>query len=98
VSVEPTESGEAWGELAGQVTACTDCVDLAAASRRRIVVGQAPAGAELLLLTEASGVAEEDAVRPLAGRSGHHLEQEFRCVAELLPRLRARRATSGAPC
>lgn len=97
MSVEPTESGEAWDELAGQVTACTDCVDLAA-SRRRVVVGQAPAGAELLLLTEAPGAAEESAVRPLAGRSGHHLEQDVGCVAELLPRLRARRATNGAPC
>jgi DNA polymerase len=66
-------SGEGWEELAGQVSACTACVDLVA-SRRRVVVGQAPAGAELLLLTEAPAGAEESAGRPLAGRAGHHLD------------------------
>ncbi len=73
MSAPATESAEGWEELATQVSACTACVDLAV-SRRHVVVGQAPTGAELLLLTEAPGAAEEGAVRPLAGRSGHHLD------------------------
>ncbi|HEX3830268.1 MAG TPA: uracil-DNA glycosylase [Sporichthyaceae bacterium] len=73
MTAEPAGSGEAWEELATQVSACTACVDLAD-SRRRVVVGQAPTGAELLLLTQAPGAAEESAARPLAGRSGHHLD------------------------
>src|SRR5581483_6443499 len=62
-----------WDELAQQVRGCTRCVDLVA-SRSKVVVGQAPAGAEVVLLTEAPGPAEDSAGRPLAGRSGHHLD------------------------
>jgi len=64
---------ERWEDLAAQVEACTACADLAA-SRTRVVVGQAPTGAELLLLTGAPGAAEDGSGRPLAGRSGSHLD------------------------
>ncbi|HEX3614058.1 MAG TPA: uracil-DNA glycosylase [Sporichthyaceae bacterium] len=67
------ETVPGWDELAVRVRGCTRCVDLAA-SRSKVVVGQAPAGAEVVLLTEAPGPAEDGAGRPLAGRSGHHLD------------------------
>jgi DNA polymerase len=73
VTGEVIASAVGWDELAGQVAACTTCVELAA-TRRHVVVGQAPVGAELLLLTDAPAAAEDSSGRPLSGRSGHHLD------------------------
>jgi DNA polymerase len=61
-----------WLELAGRLSGCTACPDLAA-SRKQVVVGEAPAGAELLLLGESPNPYEDSNGRPLVGRAGHHL-------------------------
>lgn len=63
-----------WDELALQISACTACPELVA-ERNRVVVGQAPAGARLLLVGEAPG-AQEDAVgEPFVGRGGQLLDE-----------------------
>jgi DNA polymerase len=62
-----------WQDLADQVSGCTACTDLVA-SRKQVVVGEAPAGAELLLLGESPNSYEDSNGRPLVGRAGHHLD------------------------
>ncbi|GAC1325934.1 MAG: hypothetical protein NVSMB13_09910 [Mycobacteriales bacterium] len=64
----------AWTELAERVGACTACPELAA-SRRSVVVGQAPAEARVLLVGEAPGAAEDAAGQPFVGRSGQLLDR-----------------------
>jgi DNA polymerase len=62
-----------WPELTELLSGCTACADLTA-SRKQVVVGEAPAGAELLLLGESPSAYEDSSGRPLAGRAGHHLD------------------------
>jgi uracil-DNA glycosylase family 4 len=62
-----------WHDLAGRVSGCTACADLVAA-RKQVVVGEAPPGAELLLLGESPSPYEDSNGRPLVGRAGHHLD------------------------
>jgi uracil-DNA glycosylase len=61
-----------WTELADRLRVCAACPELVG-SRHQVVVGHAPAGAELLLLTEAPSRQEDTTGRPVVGRSGHHL-------------------------
>lgn len=68
-----SEAVAAWDELALRISTCTACPELVA-ERNRVVVGQAPAGARLLLVGEAPG-AQEDAVgEPFVGRGGQLLD------------------------
>jgi DNA polymerase len=53
---------------------CTACPALVA-SRSRVVVGDAPPGARLLLMGEAPGATEDATGRPLVGRSGQLLDR-----------------------
>jgi DNA polymerase len=69
----PAAVATEWPELAGLISGCTACADLAAA-RKQVVVGEAPAGAELLLLGESPSSYEDSSGRPLVGRAGHHLD------------------------
>ncbi|HZE65707.1 MAG TPA: uracil-DNA glycosylase [Sporichthyaceae bacterium] len=62
-----------WLDLTGRLSCCTACADLVA-SRKQVVVGDAPAGAELLLLSDGPNPYEDNTGRPLVGRSGHHLD------------------------
>ena len=62
-----------WTALSGDVRTCTACPELAA-TRRSVVVGQAPAGARLLVLGEAPGAQEDDSGQPFVGRSGQLLD------------------------
>jgi len=67
-------AGSTWTELSARVRACTACPELVA-TRRSVVVGEAPPGAEVLLVGEAPGAAEDASGRPFVGRSGLLLEQ-----------------------
>jgi DNA polymerase len=62
-----------WEALADRVRACVACPELALA-RRTVVVGDAPAGARLLLVGEAPGAAEDEAGRPFVGKAGQLLD------------------------
>lgn len=62
-----------WEELSARLRDCIACAE-PAATRRQVVVGVAPAGAELLLLGEAPAAQEDTTGRPFVGRSGHHLD------------------------
>ncbi|MDQ6648896.1 MAG: uracil-DNA glycosylase [Actinomycetota bacterium] len=64
----------AWHELSDRISTCSSCPELAA-SRRTVVVGEAPAGARLLLVGEAPGAAEDASGRPFVGRSGQLLDR-----------------------
>lgn len=63
-----------WRELAAEVSECRLCPELAS-SRRQVVVGEAPPGAQLALVGEAPGASEDVSGRPFAGRSGQLLDQ-----------------------
>lgn len=63
-----------WAELAERITTCTACPRLVA-GRRGVVVGAAPPGAELLLVGEAPGAAEDEVGQPFVGRSGQLLDR-----------------------
>lgn len=58
--------------LAGLAVRCTACPELVA-ERTRVVVGDVPPGARLVLLGEAPGAAEDQTGRPFVGRSGRLL-------------------------
>lgn len=60
-------------DLADQIRSCTACPELVA-SRQSVVVGDAPAGARLLVLGEAPGALEDTTGRPFVGRSGQLLD------------------------
>lgn len=63
-----------WADLAADVRACSRCPELAA-TRTTVVVGDAPAGARLLLLGEAPGADEDATGRPFVGRAGQLLDR-----------------------
>jgi DNA polymerase len=63
-----------WEELVARVQGCTACADLAA-SRTRVVPGERPPGAEVLLVGEAPGAQEDETGVPFVGRSGQLLDQ-----------------------
>lgn len=62
-----------WATLRARAAACTACPELAA-TRRTVVVGQAPPGARVLLLGEAPGAQEDMRGEPFVGRSGQLLD------------------------
>lgn len=63
-----------WDELALRITTCTACPELVA-ERHRVVVGQAPPGARLLLVGEAPGALEDQVGEPFVGRAGQLLDE-----------------------
>lgn len=63
--------------LGHAVTACTACVDLAAA-RSSVVVGDFPFSARLLLVGEAPGAQEDASGRPFVGKAGGLLDTLLR--------------------
>ena len=65
---------DSWPALSAVIRGCTACSELAA-SRTTVVVGEAPAGARLLLVGEAPGAQEDAAGRPFVGRAGGLLER-----------------------
>jgi uracil-DNA glycosylase family 4 len=62
-----------WATLADQVTRCTACTELAA-TRNRVVVGDYPPGARVLLVGEAPGADEDASGRPFVGKAGRALD------------------------
>jgi len=69
----------AWRVLGSEIGGCTACAELAA-SRQRVVVGEAPAGRAagrpaLAFVGEAPGAAEDAAGRPFVGKAGQLLDQ-----------------------
>lgn len=63
-----------WDELVERVQSCVACPELAA-SRTRVVAGQRPAGARVLMVGEAPGAAEDEQGVPFVGRSGQLLDE-----------------------
>lgn len=63
-----------WHDLSVQVRGCRACPELVA-ERTQVVVGDAPAGARLLLMGEAPGATEDQTGRPFVGRSGQLLDR-----------------------
>jgi uracil-DNA glycosylase len=63
----------AWRELATAIASCTRCAELVA-SRTRVVPGQLPSDASVLLIGEAPGAQEDAAGVPFVGRSGALLD------------------------
>ena len=63
-----------WEELVDRVQTCVACPELAS-SRTRVVAGQRPAGARVLLVGEAPGKAEDEQGVPFVGRSGQLLDE-----------------------
>jgi DNA polymerase len=60
--------------LASRASRCTACEQLAVA-RRSVVVGDFPAGAQLLIVGEAPGAQEDERGRPFVGRGGQLLDR-----------------------
>jgi uracil-DNA glycosylase family 4 len=75
-SAAPAPAAPAAGlaELAGRIRGCRACAELAAA-RTNAVPGEFPPGAELLLVGEAPGRAEDASGRPFVGRAGGLLDE-----------------------
>jgi DNA polymerase len=65
--------GGEWSELAGRMRGCVACSELAA-TRRTVVVGEAPPQARLMLVGEAPGASEDEQGRPFVGKAGHVLD------------------------
>jgi DNA polymerase len=63
-----------WDELVEVVQGCVACDELAA-SRTRVVAGQRPPGADVLLVGEAPGAQEDATGVPFVGRSGQLLDR-----------------------
>jgi DNA polymerase len=63
-----------WPELAAAARTCTACPELAA-TRSSVVVGDAPAGARIVLVGEAPGAEEDRTGRPFVGRAGALLDR-----------------------
>lgn len=75
--VEVVRSATACADLAtlGSRTArCVACPELAA-TRRRVVAGEFPDGARLLVVGEAPGAQEDECGRPFVGRGGQLLDR-----------------------
>ena len=68
------EAASDWSALAAAARTCVACPELAA-TRTRVVVGDAPPGARLLLMGEAPGATEDETGRPFVGRSGQLLDR-----------------------
>jgi DNA polymerase len=62
-----------WDDLVARVQGCVACDELAA-NRTRVVAGQRPPGAEVLLVGEAPGAQEDETGIPFVGRSGQLLD------------------------
>jgi uracil-DNA glycosylase family 4 len=62
-----------WDDLVARVQTCVACDELAA-SRTRVVAGQRPVGAEVLLVGEAPGAQEDETGVPFVGKSGQLLD------------------------
>jgi DNA polymerase len=62
-----------WFKLAPLVSGCTACAELTA-TRNRVVVGEAPAGARLAVVGEAPGAQEDAEGRPFVGKAGQLLD------------------------
>jgi DNA polymerase len=67
-------SSTSWDDLVDRVQGCVACPELAA-SRTRVVAGQRPPGAEVLLVGEAPGAQEDETGVPFVGRSGQLLDE-----------------------
>jgi DNA polymerase len=63
-----------WADLTARVRGCVACPELVE-QRTHVVVGDAPAGARLLLMGEAPGATEDETGRPFVGRSGQLLDR-----------------------
>lgn len=63
-----------WVALSTAMRGCAACPELVA-HRQQVVVGDAPAGARLLLMGEAPGATEDETGRPFIGRSGRLLDR-----------------------
>lgn len=63
-----------WDDLVRRVQGCVACDELAA-SRTRVVAGQRPPGADVLLVGEAPGAQEDETGVPFVGRSGQLLDE-----------------------
>ena len=66
-------SATSWNDLVARVQGCVACEELAA-SRTRVVAGQRPPGAKVLLVGEAPGAQEDETGVPFVGRSGQLLD------------------------
>jgi DNA polymerase len=66
-------SATSWEDLVARVQGCVACPELAA-SRTRVVPGQRPPGADVLLVGEAPGAQEDETGVPFVGRSGQLLD------------------------
>ena len=62
-----------WEDLVARVQGCVACAELAV-SRTRVVPGQRPPGAAVLLVGEAPGAQEDETGVPFVGRSGRLLD------------------------
>ncbi|MDP9396269.1 MAG: uracil-DNA glycosylase [Actinomycetota bacterium] len=63
-----------WAELAVACGGCVACPELVA-SRRHVVPGACPPGADVLLVGEAPGAQEDETGQPFVGRSGQLLDE-----------------------
>jgi DNA polymerase len=63
-----------WTALARRASVCGVCAELAA-TRTQVVVGVRPPGADVLLVGEAPGAAEDETGIPFVGRAGKLLDQ-----------------------
>ncbi len=66
-------SRQQWAELSAEMSTCTACG--LAETRRRVVPGQFPPGARVLLVGEAPGREEDEGGEPFVGRSGKLLDE-----------------------
>lgn len=73
-TVTEAAASTSWADLVERVRGCVACADLAA-SRTRVVPGERPDGAEVLLVGEAPGAQEDETGVPFVGRSGQLLDQ-----------------------
>jgi DNA polymerase len=73
-TVAAAAGASSWDELVAVVQGCVACDELAA-NRTRVVAGQRPPGAEVLLVGEAPGAQEDETGVPFVGRSGQLLDQ-----------------------
>lgn len=75
LSVVATAAGcGSWPSLAATAPGCVACPELAA-TRTTVVVGDAPAGARLVLIGEAPGAEEDRTGRPFVGKAGQLLDR-----------------------
>lgn len=63
-----------WDDLVQRVQGCLACPELVI-SRHRVVAGQRPAGASVLLVGEAPGAHEDETGVPFVGKSGQLLDE-----------------------